>query len=330
MNELAFVEKFRTDSPQLKAMGLFVQEKLKQELSSEISDLDEFLKISPNPRLKDEQSLLGKAFHRGKNYHNPYEDITDKVGIRFVVLTLSDVRLVCEKIKDIKEWEASLDKDFESDREQNPHVFDYQSMHYVVKLNKNVTHNQILIEKGICCEIQIRTLMQHAYSELSHGVLYKPKSQISQKTTRTLTRSVALIEAVDDYFTEASKGINSEFSLVENSLNDLNKVFKNVINVHLECDRKTNIFLLSHFECLLNGINYKELSDYFFDNSHITEAIKLKVVDNYFYRQPIILLLYYLIGKKINLSRLREIWPLDQGMIKPIFTDFGDSIDRYN
>lgn len=247
-----------------------------------------------------------------------------------MVLTLSDVSFVCEKIKLIEEWDASLDKDFEADREQNPHVFDYQSMHYVVRLNKDVRYNHVFIKKGTCCEIQIRTLMQHAYSELSHGVLYKPKSKISQKTTRSLTRSVALIEAVDDYFTEASKGIDSEFSLVEKSLAELNKVFKKIAEMHVDCDYKTNIFLLSHFEGLLNDIDYSELCDFFEKKIHIIEAIKLKAIDNYFYRQPIILLLYYFIGNKINLSKFREIWPLDEGMIKPIFTDFGDSIDRYN
>lgn len=62
MNESSFLEQFKTDLPQFQAMGLFVQEKLKQALSSEISDLDKFLKISPNPRIKDEQSLALQEF----------------------------------------------------------------------------------------------------------------------------------------------------------------------------------------------------------------------------------------------------------------------------
>lgn len=329
-NEEKFLLKFRADIPALNAMGDFVREKILLGIAEENESIEKFLKISPEPRLKDEASLIGKAFHRGKSYVDPYNDITDKIGLRFVVLTLDDIKLICKLIESTKEWKWSLDRDFESDREENPHFFDYQSMHYVVFLKKKTTHNGIEITKKIGCEIQIRTLMQHAYCELSHGVLYKPKKQISKGTTRSLTRSVALIEAVDDYFSQAEKEILQELSPIDEKMSFLSKLFSELISTSVKYDDKTNIFLLSHFSDFMNGLDYQILKDFFSNKKHIVEAIKEKSKIKNLYKQPIVLLFYYLIGNKINLSEFRDIWPLDEDMIRPIFTDFGDSIDRYN
>ena len=159
-----------------------------------------------------------------------------------------------EKIEDIDIWGASLDKDFEEERNNNPHVFDYQSKHYVVKLKNSLEYQGVSIEKGTACEIQVRTLMQHAYSELSHDVLYKPKSTISKKTTRSLTRSVALIETVDEYFSEASKGFEVESSLVRDCFLKLKALYQEKICTS-SYDIKTNIFLLSHFENKLDKLD---------------------------------------------------------------------------
>jgi len=329
-NEEEFLLKFRADTPALNAMGDFVRGKILLGIAEEKESIEKFLKIPPKPRLKHETSLIGKAFHRGKNYADPYNDITDKVGLRFVVLTLDDIKLICKLIESTKEWKWSRDRDFESEREENPHFFDYQSMHYVVFLKKKITHNGVEISKKIGCEIQIRTLMQHAYCELSHGVLYKPKKQISKGTTRSLTRSVALIEAVDDYFAQAEKEILQELSPIDENISFLSRLFSELISENIKYDEKTNIFLLSHFSGFLNGLDYQTLKDFFFKKQHIVNAIKEKSQIKHLYKQPIVLLFYYLIGNKINLSEFRNIWPLDEDMIRPIFTDFGDSIERYN
>jgi hypothetical protein len=41
-----------------------------------------FLRTAVVPRTKDDLKLVEKAFFRKKNYANPYDDITDKVGTR--------------------------------------------------------------------------------------------------------------------------------------------------------------------------------------------------------------------------------------------------------
>src|SRR5271167_202078 len=93
-----------------------------------------FVKIwPPQSRLKGPDSLVEKAFYRGKAYTDPYSDITDKVGVRYVVLLTSNISEVEQSINEIDDWEATKDKDFEEERARQPMLFDYQSVHYIVR-----------------------------------------------------------------------------------------------------------------------------------------------------------------------------------------------------
>ena len=76
------------------------------------------------PRLKDDYKLIEKAFYRNKTYTDPYTDITDKVGTRFVVLLGRDINLVSRSVMEITDWSWTKDRDFEEEQSGNPVVFD--------------------------------------------------------------------------------------------------------------------------------------------------------------------------------------------------------------
>ncbi|EFH7042094.1 (p)ppGpp synthetase, partial [Escherichia coli] len=88
MNELEFSQLWEKELPMYKAWGDFVVSNICKELSeNKERDLNSFLKQPATPRIKEKTSLIDKAFHRKeKSYKNPYQEIEDKVGIRFVVL----------------------------------------------------------------------------------------------------------------------------------------------------------------------------------------------------------------------------------------------------
>src|SRR3546814_12680755 len=61
--------------------------------------VDEFVQIPPKARVKTDSSLLEKAFYRPeKTYTDPYNQITDKVGTRFVVLLERDIEVLCKAV----------------------------------------------------------------------------------------------------------------------------------------------------------------------------------------------------------------------------------------
>ena len=76
---------------------------------------DIFIRLPAKPRLKQDGSLITKAFYRDdKNYKNPFDEITDKVGVRFVVLLENEIEVVCKAIESCGEWDWCKDKDHEA------------------------------------------------------------------------------------------------------------------------------------------------------------------------------------------------------------------------
>jgi putative GTP pyrophosphokinase len=50
------------------------------------------------------------------------------------------------------------------------------------------------------CEVQVKILLQHAYSELTHDTIYKPRVNATPEMQRAAAKSMALLEATNDYF----------------------------------------------------------------------------------------------------------------------------------
>ena len=126
--------------------------------------------------------------------------------MRFVVLLTSDIRKICDVIDNAeskKFWTASKDRDYEKERDEKPLEFTYQSVHYVLRAKQGIQLEGTNIPEGTACEIQIRTLLQHAHSELTHDTLYKPKANAASSVKRTVAKSMALIEATDEFFEQA-------------------------------------------------------------------------------------------------------------------------------
>jgi putative GTP pyrophosphokinase len=85
MTEAQFVERWHAEKSCYLAWGTFVRDEVQRHVSESLNlDVATFIKIPAVPRLKDDNSLLGKAFHRSKPYQDPYLEIEDKVGLRFV------------------------------------------------------------------------------------------------------------------------------------------------------------------------------------------------------------------------------------------------------
>ena len=76
--------------------------------------------------------------------------------------------------RDSESW--TKDKDYEAEKLAKPLEFSYQSVHYVLRSKAGLLLTASRLPEGLACEVQFRTLLQHAHSELMHGTLYKPKT----------------------------------------------------------------------------------------------------------------------------------------------------------
>lgn len=323
MNEADFINRWHAEKASYEAWGRFICDEVEAELKKELGlAFVGFIKIPPKPRLKEDNSLLGKAFHRNKAYADPYENIEDKVGLRFVVLLAADINRISKIVQHSQSWTFSLDKDFEEDRTNRPLEFSYQSKHYVVRAAKEFHVDGVKVAQGTPCELQIRTLLQHAHSELTHDNIYKrePGSDVSKRVERTVAKSMALIEAVDDFF-ELALAELAEANLEERqALQVMAELYQEFVGLPPLLD-KTNALVLSAFKRELGSQLRADLTTLLRQKTFIADLIRDRYDRQFVFRQPWILLAYLLVSTRPN--TVKDNWPLTLDEVEMVFVDLG-------
>lgn len=313
------------------AWGDYVSSQLVEHLSVVLAQqeppgkISEFLKLQVQPRLKDAKSLIDKALFRDKKYGDPYAEITDKVGMRFVVLLSSHIRLVEQAILENQDWEGSKDRDYEEERRARPLEFAYQSLHYVVRAARDITHGGVTVPQGTACELQIRTLLQHAHSELTHDTIYKPKKAASPEIKRTVAKSMALIEAADDFFELVIRDLQSASKPVRDAIDALSRAYVCHIGIRPEAE-KSNAVVLDAFSEQIPADLIAQIASLISSKGYISERIKSRFDTHHLFRQPVILFAYLMAVSRP--AEVKDIWPLTNDDLKLVFLDLGISYDN--
>ncbi len=286
--------------------------------------VDEFIKIPPVPRVKTDISLLEKAFYRGKSYKDPYREITDKVGVRFVVLLERDISIVSKFVEQSPHWTPSRDRDFDQERGNHPEVFGYQSVHYVVTAKTDIPFDGGVVAAGTPCEVQIRTLLQHAHSELTHDTIYKPKTNASSLTKRYCARSIALIETADDFFGRVMEQIEEAGEPLRLAMENLTLIFKEAIGLAPE-PSNLNTLMLDAYSDRLPEVGEGKISVFLQGKPFIAKLISERASTRLLFRQPAVLLMYYLADTAPRDTKSR--WPLTPAELQPIYEDLGQKYE---
>jgi len=328
MNETEIITKWEIDRPIYETWAEFIRDYICSNLRETIrpQTLTEFLKVLANPRLKDAKSLVDKAFFRQKNYANPYDDITDKVGLRFVVLLTSDIKKIEQVITGSPHWTCSKDRDYEEERNAKPLEFAYQSVHYIVRAKESITIKAITVPNETPCEIQVRTLLQHAHCELTHDSIYKTKKTASTKTLRTVAKSMALIEAADDFFELVMEDLDKSTELEREALKICRQIYTQHVKLTPE-SQKSNILIIDAFYEKLDSDLRNRLDDLLSTKPYVIERVAERAINQHLYRQPTIFLVYLMAN--LSPATTKERWPLTTEELRPVYRDLGLSIDDY-
>ncbi|TGU93043.1 RelA/SpoT family protein [Mesorhizobium sp. M00.F.Ca.ET.151.01.1.1] len=326
MTEDEFIKRWHADRPMYEAWGNFVVDRIVETTQDKIVPVSVglFLRIPPKPRLKADGSLLEKAFYRGKPYADPYQDITDKVGARFVVLLTGDIKTIEEAIGNCKEWDASKDRDFEEEQKLNPVQFEYAAVHYVVRANSEISIGNIIVTKGTPCEVQVKTILQHAYSELTHDTIYKPKVTATALMKRTAAKSMALIEATNDYFTQVVEQVAASLAPDKALTNELSPIYSKYVKREPELTRAESLILEAYGDIPREGL-IGAIIKFLDANSFVAERIGERANAKLLYRQPAILLVYFLASRYRGATKAK--WPLTADELRPIYVDLGLNFD---
>ena len=326
MNDFSSFEQYlQSNQAVFQAWGKFVSAEILKQLEEKISptSLISFLKIDAKPRVKDISSALAKVYR--KNYQNPEMEMTDLVGVRFVVLLAEDIDKVCQVIESVDFWVAKVAKDFSGEIQAKPEVFDYQSKHYEIRPKTNLTlEDDLCIPQELCCEVQVRSLLQHAYAELVHDNIYKPDGIVPPQAKREVAKSMALMETTDDLFSKTLQILRVVNKPQEQLLNQLTEIYLQHINVVPDTDKKTNIVFFDAFSAYLDEQAVGQISQMMSDKKYIAPLVKEKAQSLYFFKQPVVLLIYWLLGaNKLTPNEIQTIWPLPAyfGALESIFSD---------
>ena len=155
-------------------------------------------------RVKEERSLAGKLERKGDGY-NSLEDITDILGCRVVCFLSDEIDKIGKKVEEkfVVDWENSSDK--RTLLKEN--AFGYLSLHYICSLPFGHTWPDEICGKKF--EVQIRTILQHAWSAIHHDIGYNSDFGVPREITRQLARLAGLLELADDEFVRARDNMTS-------------------------------------------------------------------------------------------------------------------------
>ena len=197
-------------------------------------------------RVKAEASLAGKLELKGAKYHS-LEDITDIVGFRVITFYSDDVDKVASAVERLFEvdWENSVDKR----KLHQIDSFGYMSLHYICRM------------KGFPYrfEVQMRTMLQHAWANMNHDTGYKSGVEIPREYLRNMNRLAGMLELADE-----------QFSLIRNELADYRRRVQalvasgNLSEVPLDGDTFRSFLQIGPFDKLnrrIAAVNQAEIQE---------------------------------------------------------------------
>lgn len=323
-SEQELLARWHAERPAYEVWGDYVRAKvlelLELRLGREAGQL--FLRLPASPRTKSDASLVQKALFR-KRYQNPYDDVEDKVGIRFVVLTSDDIPTVAQSISEAGSefWHVAKSRDFVAEREADPNHFGYQSDHFVLRSKVGlVGPSGTPILPDLPCEVQIRSLLQHAYSEVTHDTIYKPSVKTTPEMLRAAAKAMALIEATDDYLRALGNLVSSSVEDVRSMVRDLRIIYSQYVGAE-PTETALDSQIIEALLPLIEGRSSADISAWLAEKPYLANRILSNRELSTLYGQGSILAVYYCVQHFPNAVPQQDVLAADE--LAPVYSDLG-------
>ena len=176
--------------------------------------------LSVTGRAKSIESFAEKAA-RSKDgaplYAEPLTGITDQIGVRVITYLRSDVAAVAELLAAELVLLDDRDMGRETAREGR---FGYASRHLQVALPDDDPDTDLRsLLAGRQAQVQVRTVLQHAWAEYEHAIRYKGSipAAHARDLDRRFTLTAGLLELADEQFSAIQEQLQQDVEIAEST-----------------------------------------------------------------------------------------------------------------
>lgn len=264
----------------MKVIGDFIKQynkefdfyqKLSQIIASKIEDqlFKRGIKAIVTHRAKRPDRLKDKLQKRNeeKKYNtieNIYEDIVDLAGIRVSLYFPSDREIIDEIINEL--FNVVKTKKFPNEAHTPKHekrFSGYWATHYRVKLKEDNLTKRYL---DTVAEIQVASVLMHAWSEVEHDLVYKPFSGNLSKEELAILDEINGLVLSGEIALERLQSAMSERTKKQNEIKDkyelTNYLLSNLNKGYLSKIKLGDTYLLSNYLNTIKKLNVNEFNSY--------------------------------------------------------------------
>lgn len=190
----AFLKNYRHEVDFYEEVATTAHERLDQALQ------DAGIKAVVSSRAKSPDRLKTKLYKRDKEkqyktFLDIYEDIIDLAGVRVALYMPADRDAVGAIINQLFVSVRPAKHFPESSKPEKGDTLGYVATHYLVTLRPETLHKKELRYADTRIEIQVASVLMHAWSEVTHDLLYKPeKGELTPEEKGTLDNLNALVQ----------------------------------------------------------------------------------------------------------------------------------------
>lgn len=216
--------------------------------------------LSVSHRVKKFDDALEKIDR--KKYRDPSQQLTDLFGIRVITYLEEHVRQISAVIKEL----FDVDKANSLDRAEmlGDDKVGYRSTHFVCTLGRKrgeLPENDAVGQLKF--EIQIRTVLQHAWAELAHDRAFKFGTSLPTKIQRKLNLYSGMLEIVDSAFDEIAKEIDNYAESINNRpIEQISETDLNSISLDRYMDETSRTYGLKIENVAIPGDVFEELENF--------------------------------------------------------------------
>jgi ppGpp synthetase/RelA/SpoT-type nucleotidyltranferase len=187
-----FLARYESDYPNKQREA----ELVRKLVISIISDQKAFVHVV-SARAKSVRSLRDKL--RRKKYKQPARDLTDLIGVRVISYYRDTVDEIVSELQ--KNLVINASQSIDKRLQLGLRGFGYRSVHLIARINSSVIRaNEYEPLEGQWFEIQVRSILEHAWAEIEHEVVYKSGINYPEGFNRQFASLAGTLELLDSQF----------------------------------------------------------------------------------------------------------------------------------